>query len=335
MDKVSARMQIKKQKKTTMGRMGIKVLCMVVFCMLGMPLVLSVVFRDRHGTKESSAGQEVLYQTADAGYYVTCERATGMLRVPMEDYLFSMVAQMMAPDAPVEAMRAFTVLLRTQIVYETEQEETCFVENFNLPKELCGEWGEQAQAYEQLYRSVVRDTAGIVMTWQGELMETAYHSVSAGNTRSGGQTLDGLFPYLQSVSCEGDLMSPSYRSRIVFSQEAFFDKLRVLVGNLQMTSAQVTIDERDAADYVVALTICTENAQDVQVGGETFRQALDLPSSNFTMEEEGGNVIFLCKGVGHGFGMSLYTAGLLAEEGRDFMEIIRYFYPETVFMRIA
>lgn len=333
MDKVSARMQIQKQEKATMGRVGIKVLCMVVFCMLAMPLVLSFVLSGKQKAQEDMAEQNAIYQTADSGYYVTCERETGMLRIPMEDYLFSMVAQLMEPDAPVEAMRALVVLLRTQIVYETEQEETCVVVNFKLPKELRAEWGERADEYEQLYRAAVCDTAGIVMTWQGELMETAYHSVSAGSTRSG--SLDSVFPYLQSVSCEGDLMSPNYRNRIVFDKEEFFEKLRMLAGDFGITSARVTIDERDEADYVVFLSICPDGAPDVQIGGETFRLAFHLPSSNFTMEEEGDNVIFLCKGVGHGFGMSLYTAGLLAQEDKDFMEIIRYFYPEAVFMRIA
>lgn len=333
MDKVSARMQIQKQEKATMGRVGIKALCMVVFCMLAMPLVLSFVLSGKQKTQEDKAGQNAIYQTADSGYYVTCERETGMLRIPMEDYLFSMVAQLMEPDAPVEAMRALAVLLRTQIVYETEQEETCVVVNFKLPKELRAEWGERADEYEQLYRAAVCDTAGIVMTWQGELMETAYHSVSAGSTRSG--SLDSVFPYLQSVSCEGDLMSPNYRNRIVFGKEEFFEKLQILAGDFGITSARVTIDERDEADYVVSLSICPDGAPDVQIGGEMFRLAFHLPSSNFTMEEEGDNVIFLCKGVGHGFGMSLYTAGLLAQEDKDFMEIIRYFYPEAVFMRIA
>lgn len=333
MDKVSARMLIRKQKKTTMGRGGMKALCMVVFCMLAMPLVLSFVLPGKQKVQEDMAGQNEMYRTADSGYYVTCERETGVLRIPMEDYLFGMVAQLMEPDAPAEALRALVVLLRTQVIYETEHEETCVVENFKLPKELRAEWGGQAEEYEQLYRAAVCDTAGIVMTWQGELMETAYHSVSAGSTRSG--SLDSVFPYLRSVPCEGDLMSPSYRNRIVFGKEEFFEKLRMLAGDFGITSAQVTIDERDEADYVVSLSICPDGAPDVQIGGETFRLAFHLPSSNFTMEEEDDNVIFLCKGVGHGFGMSLYTAGLLAQEDKDFMEIIRYFYPEAVFMRIA
>ncbi len=336
MDKVSARMLIKKQEKTTMGRMGIKVLCMVVFCMLGIPLVISFLLGGEKEEQDNAVQQEkTLNSTADSGYYVTYERATGMLRVPMEEYLISMVSQIMEPDEAQEAMRALTVLLRTQVVYEWEQNGECFVENFKMPEELKEDWGEQAEAYMELYRNAVADTAGIVITWRGEIIQTAYHMVSAGKTRGGEEMLGGLLPYLEPVACEGDLMSPRYRNRITFSKEEFFEKLRVLLGNAELTAAEVVIDERDEADYVVSLTIRAENAGDAQIGGETFRLALGLPSSNFTMEEDGENVIFLCKGVGHGFGMSIYTADLLADEGKDFMEIIRYFYKDIAFMRIA
>lgn len=335
MDKISARSQIKKYQKTTTGRTGMRVFCVVVFCMLGIPLLLSFVVRGEKTEDTIAPQEEMVRSTADSGYYVTCERATGMLQVPMEDYLISTVALVMGPEEPKEAMRALAVLLRTQVVYESERDGECFVKNFKMPEELKEEWGEQADAYMELYRSAVTDTAGIVMTWQGEIMQTAYHKVSAGNTRNGEDMLGGLFPYLEPVACEGDLMSPQYRSRITYSKADFFEKLRVLLGNADMTSAEVIIDERDEADYIVSLTVRAENAQDAQIGGETFRLALGLPSSNFTMEEDGDSVIFLCKGVGHGFGMSIYTAGLLAEEGKDFMEIIRYFYKDIAFMRIA
>ncbi len=336
MGKISTRSRIQKQKKTIIGRKNILILCMVVFCMLGAPLVLTMVLHI--GEKADTVGQQAkmnVQSVADNGYYVLCEREIGILQVPMEDYLVSMLAQLMEPDTPVESLRALAVLLRTQIVYETEQGRECYGEGYKTGEEWFEEWGENSEENNQIYLSAVRDTAGIVMTWQGELMETAYHAVSAGSTRNGVGAMAALFPYLRATVCEGDLMSPEYRNRIVYSKEDFFRKLRDMTGNQQLTTAEVIIEERDSAEYVTALTIHAEDMQDVRVGGEFFRQTLNLPSANFTMEEENGQIIFVCKGVGHGYGMSLYTAVLLGDEGYDFMEIIRYFYPETVYMRIA
>lgn len=335
MDKISARSRMQKQRKATMGRKKILILCMVVFCMFGVPLILATVLpAGKNGNAMREERAEADERTlADSGYYVLCERATGILQVPMEDYLISTLAQLMEPDTPVESLRVLAVLLRTQIVYEAEQGRKYYGEDYRTQEELFAQ-GETEQNL-QIYRAAVRDTAGIVMTWQGEVMETAYHAVSAGSTRSGAGTMEFLLPYLESVTCEGDLMSPQYRNRIVYSKGDFFQKLQTLTGNGQLTAAEVIIEERDSAGYVTALTIHTTDAQDMRIGGEDFRMILHLPSANFTIEEENGQIIFLCKGVGHGYGVSLYTASLLADEGNDFMEIIRYFYPETVFMRIA
>ena len=337
MDKVRAReFGIKKERKTTMGRKNVRILCAVVFCMIGLPLLLSFgIGGGQSREREAGAKEEFLLNQADAGYDVVCERPSGMLHIPMEEYLISTIAQVMGPEEPAEAMRALAVLLRTQVVYESELEGGCFVEQVKLLEELREEWGEQSDAYMEIYRSAVADTAGIIMTWQGEVMETAYHQVSAGNTRNGSEVFGDRLPYLISVACEEDLMSPQYYNRISFSKKDFFEKLRLLTGDENLTSAELIIDQRDSAGYVISLTIRPEDTDAVQIGGETFRSIMGLPSSHFSMEEEGDTVSFLCKGVGHGFGMSVYSACRLAEKGTGFMDILRYFYPETVFMRIA
>ena len=41
------------------------------------------------------------------------------------------------------------------------------------------------------------------------------------------------------------------------------------------------------------------------------------------------------RGVGHGLGMSQYTAGKMAEEGSTFEEILIYFFPGTALQEVA
>ena len=61
---------------------------------------------------------------------------------------------------------------------------------------------------------------------------------------------------------------------------------------------------------------------------EEFRQLLELPSSNFTMQAADGKIRFLCKGQGHGLGLSQYGGNVLAKEGKSYKEILRYYFPE-------
>lgn len=60
---------------------------------------------------------------------------------------------------------------------------------------------------------------------------------------------------------------------------------------------------------------------EIQIGnqafqGERIKEVLDLPSSCFSVQSSQGEVRFLCKGIGHGMGMSQYTAHNLALEGK-------------------
>ena len=72
----------------------------------------------------------------------------------------------------------------------------------------------------------------------------------------------------------------------------------------------------------------------VQVGdtlctGEEVRQMLHLPSASFTVENQVEKVRFLCRGQGHGMGMSQYGAGRMAKEGSTYRDILSYYFPEA------
>ena len=73
----------------------------------------------------------------------------------------------------------------------------------------------------------------------------------------------------------------------------------------------------------------------IQIGthiysGEEIRQALSLPSPSFTMEEREGKIRIICKGIGHGYGLSQYGADAMAREGKGAEEILKYYYQNIV-----
>ena len=73
---------------------------------------------------------------------------------------------------------------------------------------------------------------------------------------------------------------------------------------------------------------------DTLLSGEKFRLLLSLPSACFTIQEEGGEICFSCRGKGHGLGMSQYGAARMAEEGKTAEEILKYFFPGAAVERI-
>ncbi|MBQ2651013.1 MAG: stage II sporulation protein D, partial [Clostridia bacterium] len=65
----------------------------------------------------------------------------------------------------------------------------------------------------------------------------------------------------------------------------------------------------------------------VRVKGTEIRTLLGLNSTNFTYSvQKNGDLCFKTTGYGHGVGMSQYGAKALAEEGKRFDEIIKWYY---------
>ncbi|WP_337970405.1 SpoIID/LytB domain-containing protein, partial [Virgibacillus salexigens] len=72
----------------------------------------------------------------------------------------------------------------------------------------------------------------------------------------------------------------------------------------------------------------------LQIDGKTFsgrdgREKLELRSSDFTIEQKNDHFIFTTKGFGHGIGMSQYGANGMAKEGKNYKDIVNYYYKDV------
>ena len=322
------------QKRTTWRtRTGVCLAVLFVLFVIPLIVVLTVIRPERENGAE--AGVQNGEERAESAYDVLCEQEAGSIRVPLEAALISMLGGVMDADAPKEALRAMAILLRTQAVFEIEETGSCLVQGYAGDAELRERWGEQYDTYYAAYAEAVGETRGIIMTCDGKPIETAFHPISAGQTRSPNLLTDGQAYHWKSVSCEQDLMAQDYRTVIDYPAEKLDACLKMLTGSTSIAGVQLVIEERDEAGYVLALSITGEGFSAFRIGGERFRSVFGLPSSHFTMEAGEEGVRFICFGSGHGYGLSIYQACALAEEGQTCMDILKYFFDEIVFMRIA
>ena len=88
-------------------------------------------------------------------------------------------------------------------------------------------------------------------------------------------------------------------------------------------------------DYpYLTITDCSEDVQSIRVGketvsGEEFRNTYGLASSCFTLQNYNGKLRITTRGVGHGIGMSQYTANHMGKKGKKCEEILKYFFKDT------
>lgn len=308
-------------------------ICLVVlFVLLLIPLaVVLVIVRP-----EQEVSRREQYEEQDPpAYYVVCEKDAGSISVPLETALISALGSVADADSPKEELCAMAILLRTQAVFEIEQTGSCVMREYADETELRERWGEHYDIYYAVFEEAVAETGGIIMTYDGKSIETAFHAVSAGKTRSPSLLGDGHVYHWKAVECGQDLMARDYRTVIDCPAETMDACLKALTGSASIEGVHIMIEERDEAGYVLSLSISGEGFDAFHIGGERFRSVFGLPSSNFSMESTENGVRFICFGNGHGYGLSLYQARALAEEGKNCMEILNYFFDEIVFMRIA
>lgn len=239
------------------------------------------------------------------------------------------IAGILAEQVPVnmkeEVLKAQAVMVRTQLAY-------CEKNNQEKPKALSKEemeqlWGQKNyyEFYEKLIRAA-EETEGQVITFQGEVINPAFHKVSAGYTRDG-STVYKNTPYLLSVKSEADILSEDYLKVQFFTSKKFMERQSYLIPASGIEEKPVgdivkSIElQRDGAEYVTAMKI---NGTEVDV--DAFLETFELPSSNFFIKEMDDKVRIVTKGCGHGYGLSQYGANEMAKKEKTYEEILKYYF---------
>ena len=221
-----------------------------------------------------------------------------------------------------ECMKAQCVIARTNL-WSARQSGTAEPEALTTG-EMQELWGDEYISCYEMIQELLEETAGETLKYNGKYIYAAYHSISAGNTRNMKELyLDSDMPYLTSVACHGDTAAADYLSVNCWSTADFLELCRVKLGTEEtLTINGINVTERDSEGYVLKIQV----GQTVY-DGEEFRKQLGLQSAHFSMTELDGTVRVVTMGLGHGFGLSQYTAELMAKEGKSYTEILQYFYP--------
>lgn len=239
------------------------------------------------------------------------------------------IAGILAEQVPVnmkeEVLKAQAVMVRTQLAY-------CEKNNQEKPRALSKEemeqlWGQKNyyEFYEKLIRAA-EETEGQVITFQGEVINPAFHKVSAGYTRDG-STVYKNTPYLLSVKSEADILSEDYLKVQFFTSKEFMERQSYLIPASGIEEKPVgdivkSIElQRDGAEYVTAMKI---NGTEVDV--DAFLETFELPSANFFIKEMDDKVRIVTKGCGHGYGLSQYGANEMAKKEKTYEEILKYYF---------
>lgn len=242
--------------------------------------------------------------------------------INIEDYIIGVVACEMPALYQEEALKAQAVASRTYAYYLlehnkntvlTDTRDQCYIDKTQMQEK----WGNNYEKYYQKIKKAVINTDKIVMTKNNQVFKSFYFSTSNGTT------LDSITVFkegnITSTSSSWDKDSKDYKKTVSFSKEELAKKL----GNFK----EIKIKSRDKTNHV----------NEVQVDNKTytgieFRKLLELRSTDFDITVNNNNYMITTRGYGHGVGMSQYGANYLASNGKNYKEILEYYYNDISFL---
>jgi stage II sporulation protein D len=256
--------------------------------------------------------------------------------VGLEEYLLSVVgAELSTTDR--EALRAQAILCRTFALKNRKRHGAWDLCDLTHCQHYGGVETETAAGTR-----AVRETCGMILTYEGVPATVFYHSSSGGMTTSpkyvwGGPDVPYLVP-VPDVYAGRDLSaaSPDRTWRFVIEKGRLLAALSDAVGT-RVTGLAVT--ERDPSGRAAKIRLI---GAEREVRGEEFRIVVcrafgwgSLKSTLFEMKEAGGNYLFDGRGLGHGVGMSQWGAVELARMGKKYREILEFYFPGTRVERVG
>lgn len=250
----------------------------------------------------------------------------GIDSMTLHDYLIGALVGEMPLSFDIEALKAQAIACRTYVMrqYATRKHDPAAV----CTVSSCCECWKTADAVSdenrQKAEQAVFETDGIVLTYDGALIEATFFSCSGGQTEAAADVWGSDLPYLQSVSSPGEEQAPHDSGEVTVSVSEFGEILQAEDNSFTMP-AQLNADSFSLT-YTQGGGVATVKVGGATFSGKTFRKLFGLNSTKFSIIADGSNVVFSTSGYGHRVGMSQYGAQAMAADGASCETILLHYY---------
>lgn len=305
---------------------------MLIFLIIfGVTVLIPVITYFRFGKYQKPAEEE---QEIISVYIKNEDRVEEMNK---NQYLKEVVSAEMPASFEEDALKAQAVAARSYLEARRNAYKTSGTPQEHKGAEICTDsahckawiseekrretWGGEAETNWEKISRAVDETAGEVITYDGEIISAVFHSTSSGKTENSKDVWGGDRPYLVSVDSPGDAQSPKYKSEKEMTVEEFKKIASENIKGVDFSKEFIGDTARSEAGGILTVSI-----GGISVKGTEFRKIYGLRSTNVNVISDGEKVRFDVTGYGHGVGMSQYGANYLAAQGKNYKEILKTYY---------
>ncbi len=275
--------------------------------------------------------------------YKMLDNNTGeIVEMQVREYLIGAVFAQMPASFEPEALKAQAVLchtyiLRQHIIEESSPTAELKGADFSTDTNKYQAYFTQEQAksiygsnYDVNYAKIAAAADSVinkVITYNGSLIVTAFHSMSGGITESANIAWGLDLPYLSPVESIGETTEKGFLEEKTYSTDEMSARLVQGIDGIALgddKSTWLKIVEKSPSGSVLKV-----QAGDKEVTGSIIKEIFTLRSAFFDIEFDGSVFKITTKGVGHGVGLSQYGANSMAKNASTYEQILQYYYTDV------
>ncbi|MEI8218139.1 MAG: SpoIID/LytB domain-containing protein [Elusimicrobiota bacterium] len=256
---------------------------------------------------------------------------TAVNELRLEDYLCGILPVEADPNWAPESLKVQAVASRTYVLRNMRRHEK---DGFDVCDTMhCQVYGG-VDCEDVRSNNAVAGTRNEVLMYQGQLAQTLFHASCGGCTENPNNVWSWdaeAPPYLRGRRDKYCRNSPHQDWKNLVKEDIMrknLTKAGYVVGTIQ----SIKIEGTDSSGRAKKLKIKHKNGV-LEMKAASFRLAVDpwiIRSTMFKkIVKKDAGFLFSGYGWGHGVGMCQWGAKVMAERGKDYKEILKYYYPGT------
>jgi stage II sporulation protein D len=241
--------------------------------------------------------------------------------VSRREYLASVVASEMPQGAPLEALKAQSVLANTQLARFTPSQS---IEDSTRVQRYLGVPDSRPEAY-----AAVAQTFNQTLQFDQKPIQAFFHSTCAGMTSKPSDIFGGheSLPYLTNVTCNFCSKSPFWGETVARIPESKFETI-FGVKLPQIISTDVAGRPTEVTYQLAGKTVTSKGYQYWLKLGQSLGWD-KAPGTKFSLSRDDREVFIKSRGAGHGVGMCQHGAIGMARAGKSYKMILAFYFPGT------
>lgn len=237
-----------------------------------------------------------------------------LCEVTLKEYLISILFYKYIENIHDEVLKAICILYNTYTYKMMKEEGKILATNSFAIFKPISYYKSMFSNYEMIvnrFKNIIQQVDSMFVGYKDDYILPFIHYSNAGKTLA-----NNNYPYLSSVKSLWDLTSPYYIDINDFTYEELSKKLKIEINN----ETNIAIYNNNSIKKIVF--------NDRIFSLEEFKKLLQLKSTNIYIILYQNFIRILTSGWGNDYGLSIYGANNIANNGGNYYQILKYYFPK-------